>query len=222
MKNVLILAGSPRKKGNSAALCRMFAQGAEEAGSKVETIFLRDKKIGFCLACYHCRDHGGVCAIKDDMAEILDKMNAADVIVMASPVYFYSVDAQMKALIDRCVARWRTIKNKTFYYIMTSAEDSDTVMDTTLQCLRGLALCLDGSVEGGVIYGKGVYEAGAIAGRPVNQPVLDLLQDIASARGHENPRYRPDRSFRNRAWLHGHGSRLWEARAPLRNGFPSA
>ncbi len=115
MKNVLILAGSPRKKGNSAALCRMFAQGAEEAGSKVETIFLRDKKIGFCLACYHCRDHGGVCAIKDDMAEILDKMNAADVIVMASPVYFYSVDAQMKALIDRCVARWRTIKNKTFY-----------------------------------------------------------------------------------------------------------
>ena len=103
MKNVLILAGSPRKKGNSAALCRMFAQGAEEAGSKVETIFLRDKKIGFCLACYHCRDHGGVCAIKDDMAEILDKMNAADVIVMASPVYFYSVDAQMKALIDRRV-----------------------------------------------------------------------------------------------------------------------
>ena len=152
----------------------MFAQGAEEAGSKVETIFLRDKKIGFCLACYHCRDHGGVCAIKDDMAEILDKMNAADVIVMASPVYFYSVDAQMKALIDRCVARWRTIKNKTFYYIMTSAEDSDTVMDTTLQCLRGLALCLDGSVEGGVIYGKGVYEAGAIAGSPVMQEAYEM------------------------------------------------
>ena len=174
MKNVLILAGSPRKKGNSAALCRMFAQGAEEAGSKVETIFLRDKKIGFCLACYHCRDHGGVCAIKDDMAEILDKMNAADVIVMASPVYFYSVDAQMKALIDRCVARWLTIKNKTFYYIMTSAEDSDTVMDTTLQCLRGLAMCLDGSVEGGVIYGKGVYEASAIAGRPVMQEAYEM------------------------------------------------
>ncbi len=77
----------------------------------------------------------------------------------------------MKALIDRCVARWRTIKNKTFYYIMTSAEDSDTVMDTTLQCLRGLALCLDGSVEGGVIY---VYEAGAIAGRPVMQEAYEM------------------------------------------------
>lgn len=54
-KRILILAGSPRKNGNSAALCRAFAQGAEESGHQVETIFLRDKKIGYCLACYHCK-----------------------------------------------------------------------------------------------------------------------------------------------------------------------
>ena len=117
-KRILILAGSPRKNGNSAALCRAFAQGAEESGHHVETIFLRDKKIGYCLACYHCKKSGGICIIKDDMADILDKMNAADVLVMASPVYFYSVDAQMKALIDRTVAQWLTIKNEEFYYIM--------------------------------------------------------------------------------------------------------
>ena len=111
-KKILILAGSPRKNGNSAALCRAFARGAEESGHQVETVFLRDRKIGYCLACYHCQKGGGVCAIKDDMAGILDSMNDADVIVMASPVYFYSVDAQMKALIDRTVARWLTIKNK--------------------------------------------------------------------------------------------------------------
>ena len=102
-KRILILAGSPRKNGNSAALCRDFARGAEDSGHQVETIFLRDKKIGFCLACYHCKKSGGICIIKDDMADILDKMNAADVLVMASPVYFYSVYAQMKALIDRTV-----------------------------------------------------------------------------------------------------------------------
>ena len=102
-KRILILAGSPRKNGNSVALCRAFARGAEESGHQVETIFLRDKKIGFCLACYHCKKSGGICIIKDDMADILEKMNAADVFVMASPVYFYSVDAQMKALIDRRV-----------------------------------------------------------------------------------------------------------------------
>lgn len=119
-KRVLILAGSPRKNGNSAALCRAFARGAEESGHQVEMVFLRDRKIGYCLACYHCKKSGGICIIKDDMADILDKMNAADVIVMASPVYFYSVDAQIKALIDRTVAQWLTIKDKEFYYIMTA------------------------------------------------------------------------------------------------------
>ncbi len=153
MKNILILAGSPRKNGNSAMLCQEFERGAKDAGNNVELIYLRDKKIGYCLACYYCKNHDGVCIIKDDMAEILDKMNAADVIVMASPVYFYAVDAQMKALIDRTVAQWLKIRDKTFYYIMSAAEDTPTVMDCTLGCMRGLARCLKGSKEGGVIYG---------------------------------------------------------------------
>ena len=67
---------------------------ARRKGHKVEKVFLRSKKIGYCLACYHCKNHGGVCAIKDDMAELLDTMNSADVVVMASPVYFYSIDAR--------------------------------------------------------------------------------------------------------------------------------
>lgn len=173
-KQIFILAGSPRKNGNSAALCRAFARGAEESGHQVETIFLRDKKIGYCQACYHCKNSGGVCAIKDDTADILEKIKAADVIVMASPVYFYSIDAQVKALIDRIVAQWLTIKNKEFYYIMTAAEDSDTVMDCTLECFRGLAKCLEGSIERGVIYGKGVYEAGEIESKPTMQEAYTM------------------------------------------------
>lgn len=173
-KQILILAGSPRKNGNSAALCSAFARGALESGHQVETVFLRDKKIGYCLACYHCKNNGGVCAVKDDMAEMLDKIQAADVIVMASPVYFYSIDAQMKALIDRTVAQWLSIKNKEFYYIMTAAEDSDTVMDCTLECFRGFARCLEGSIERGVIYGKGVYEAGKIESRPAMREACEM------------------------------------------------
>ena len=178
MKKVLILAGSPRKNGNSAALCQEFARGAKEACNDVELIYLRDKKIGYCFACYYCKDHDGVCVIKDDMAEILDKMNAADIIVMASPVYFYSIDAQMKALIDRTVAQWLKIRDKTFYYSMTAAEDSDWVMDCTLECMRGLAKCLEGSIEGGIIYGKGVYEAGAIKNKPVMNEAYELGKTI--------------------------------------------
>ena len=161
-KKVLILSGSPRKGGNSDLLCDEFLRGAREGGHQAEKIFLRDKKIAPCSACYFCAKNGGRCAIEDDMAGILDKMQAADVIVMASPVYFYSIDAQMKALIDRCVARWTNIPNKEFYYIMTAAEDSRTVMGGTLACFRGFAVCLDGAKEMGVIQAKGFYEAGAV------------------------------------------------------------
>ncbi|MDD3795072.1 MAG: flavodoxin family protein [Lachnospiraceae bacterium] len=176
-KNVLILSGSPRKGGNSDLMCDQFLKGAQESGNQVEKIFLRSKKVAPCNACYYCKN-GGQCAIKDDMTEILDKMQAADVIVMASPVYFYSIDAQMKAVIDRSVARWTNIPNKEFYYIMTAAEDSADVMDCTLECFRGFARCLNGSKEMGVVYGKGVYEAGAIQGMPAMQKAYEMGRQV--------------------------------------------
>ena len=165
-KKILILSGSPRRGGNSDLLCDEFLRGAAEAGNIVEKVFLRDNKIGFCTACYACRDNGSVCAIQDDVAGLLMKLHQADVIVMASPVYFYSIDGQMKTFIDRCLAQWTKIKNKEFYYIMTAAEASETVMDCTLECFRGFAACLSGSVEKGVIYGKGAYEKGEIRATP--------------------------------------------------------
>ena len=116
-KKVLILSGSPRKGGNSDLLCDEFMRGAADAGNEVEKIRIADEKIGYCSACYCCRTSGGVCAKKDDMAKILQKMIDADVIVLASPVYFYSIAAQLKAVIDRTVARWTEVKNKEFYYI---------------------------------------------------------------------------------------------------------
>ena len=177
-KKVLILSGSPRKGGNSDLLCDEFLRGAQESGNQVEKVFLRSKKVAPCNACYYCKNSGGKCAIPDDMAETLDKMQAADVIVMASPVYFYSIGAQMKAVIDRSVARWTNIPNKEFYYIMTAAEDSDTVMDCTLECFRGFAACLDGAQEKGVIYGKGVYEAGAIKGLPAMREAYEMGKQV--------------------------------------------
>lgn len=125
MKKVLILSGSPRKGGNSDTLCDEFMKGAIEAGNEVEKVFVADKNIGYCKACYACKDTG-ICAIKDDMAEVLQKMLDADVIVLSSPVYFYSISAQLKAVIDRTVARWLEFRDKEFYYIMTATEDKNT------------------------------------------------------------------------------------------------
>ncbi len=104
-KNVLILSSSPRRGGNSDRLCDRFAEGAREAGHDVEKIFLKDLRIGYCTGCGTCFEGRRPCPQHDDAAEVLDKMVAADVIVMATPVYFYTLSAQMKTLIDRACAR---------------------------------------------------------------------------------------------------------------------
>ena len=161
-KKVLILSGSPRKGGNSDLLCGEFARGAQENGNEVEIIRVAAKKIAPCSGCYYCRAHNGECAHKDGMAEVLQKMIDADVIVMASPVYFYSIDAQMKTVIDRTLVQWTKLPDKEVYYIMTAADSEDEAFDTSLACFRGFAVCLKGSKEMGVIRGGGVYEAGTV------------------------------------------------------------
>ena len=164
MKNVLILSGSPRRNGNSDLLCDAFFRGAEDAGNQVEKIFIRDKKIGYCNACYGCRKTGK-CVIKDDMAEILEKMLKADVIVMASPVYFYGIDAQIKTVIDRTYACWKDIKDKELYYIVSCAENADACVDMAVENVNGWEICLPNAVRKGVVYGKGVYGSGEIKGK---------------------------------------------------------
>lgn len=173
-KKILILSGSPRKGGNSDLLCDEFMRGAKEAGNDVTKINIASKKIAPCHACYFCREHGGECVCKDDMAEILQAMIDADVLVLASPVYFYSIDAQLKAVIDRTVARWTEVKNKEFYYIMTCADESRSAMDTTLACLRGYADCVNGAKEMGVVYGTGVYKKGEIRNAPVMREAYEM------------------------------------------------
>lgn len=161
-KKVLILSGSPRKGGNSDLLCDEFLRGAAEAGNDVEKIRVAERKIGYCSACYYCVKSGGVCTKKDDMAEVLQKMIDADVLVLSSPVYFYAIDAQLKSVIDRTVARWTEIKDKEFYYIVTCADEDREAQETTLACFRGFADCVKGAVEKGIIYGTGVYKPGEI------------------------------------------------------------
>ncbi len=161
MKKVLILSGSPRKGGNSDLLCDEFMRGAIESGNEVTKINVAEKKVAPCRACYACKESGN-CIIKDDMADILQAMIDADVLVLASPVYFYSIDAQLKAVIDRTVARWLEVKDKEFYYIATCADNEKASIETTLACFRGYADCVEGAKEMGVIYGTGVYEKGEV------------------------------------------------------------
>jgi len=104
-KKILVLLGSPRKKGNSTMLAEQIIKGAEAAGAIVEKIYLHGEKIAPCQACYACRkkDSKG-CAIDDDMQPIYQKLIEADAWVIASPVYWFTMSAQTKLFLDRCFA----------------------------------------------------------------------------------------------------------------------
>ena len=162
-KKVLIISSTPRKGGNSDKLCDAFAEGAKEAGNKVEKVRISDLKIGYCTGCYACQK-AGKCAIKDDARKVIDKMMAADVIVLASPVYFYSICAQLKALIDRTVVIYPDLTNKRFYYLLTMADTDRAKFDGPIAALRGFLDCYEGSKEAGMVCADGVYELGAIEG----------------------------------------------------------
>ena len=177
-KKVLILSGSPRKGGNSDLLCDEFMRGAINSGNSVEKVNIAEKNIGYCRGCYYCEKSGGKCIIKDDMAEVLQKMIDADVIVLSSPVYFYSIDAQLKAVIDRTVARWLEVKNKEFYYIVTCADTEKQSCERTVECFRGYADCVEGAKEMGVIYGTGAYRKGEIVGKSQMKQAYEMGKNV--------------------------------------------
>lgn len=179
MKKVLILSSTPRKGGNSDILCDAFAYGAREAGNEVEKIRVADLKIGYCTGCYACQKTG-ICAIKDDARGVIDKMMAADVIVLASPVYFYTICAQLKALIDRTVVIFPNLTNKKFCYILTMADTNRKMFDGSLAALRGFLDCYEGSEECGSVLADGVYEKGAVNGTKFVAEARKLGKGISS------------------------------------------
>jgi multimeric flavodoxin WrbA len=111
-KQVLVILGSPRRKGNSSTLAARISRGAKSAGAEVETVFLQDLKISPCRGCDTCQKHDSKgCAIKDDMQEIYPKLIKADAWVIASPVYWFTMSAQTKMFMDRCYALPAYAKN---------------------------------------------------------------------------------------------------------------
>ena len=162
MKKVLIISSSPRKGGNSDLLCDRFQAGAESAGHSVEKIFLKNYNIGYCRGCGVCNTTHK-CVQADDMAALREKFVSADVIVLATPVYFYSMDGQLKTFIDRTVPRYTEIANKDFYYILTAADTDKESLARTVEGLRGFTLdCLPNANEAGIIYGTGAWQIGEI------------------------------------------------------------
>lgn len=163
-KSILIISSSPRRGGNSEILCEQFKKGAEEASHTVEMINLNDYDIKFFAKQeYQQRDNADDA---DDAIRIIQKMAAADVIVLSSPVYFYSMTGQMKTLIDRVYHYEKDLKSKEFYYIITATDNNEQALEGTIQGFRGFIHCLYDSREIGIVRGHGARESGAILKKP--------------------------------------------------------
>ena len=173
-KKVLILSTSPRRNSNSEALAEACAKGAAEAGNNVEIIRMREKNVRFCLGCFACQ-RTGKCVIKDDMAEIVPKMEQADVLVFATPIYYYEMSGQMKTLLDRAnplfVADYRF---RDVYLLSSAAEDEDYVPQRAQSGLEGWIECFEKARLAGTVFGGGVTETGEIQGSPALEKAYEM------------------------------------------------
>ena len=147
-KKVMIICGSPRKKGNTMTLVNWVKTGAEEAGAKVELVDAArlDYKTNGCIACYGCQKSDDFkCVIKDDAADILARMHEQEVIVFASPVYFMGVTAQLKLLFDRMFSLVKICSDGTFKHclqkpkfglIATAGGDENSGLNLTIENIK--------------------------------------------------------------------------------------
>ena len=165
MKKVVVISSTPRRGGNSEVLAKEFARGAVDSGHSVEVIDLRDYHLNYCVACYSCTE-SGKCVIGDGMNEITEKLLEADVIVLATPVYFYSMSGQLKVFIDRLVPSYTKIKAD-IYIIATQWDEDKSMMEKVIEAIRGCTVdCFEGCEEKGVIYGAGLNDVGDVEGKP--------------------------------------------------------
>lgn len=161
-KKVLIISTSFRKGGNSDILADEFAKGAAKAGNHVEKIYLHGKTIKFCTGCLSCQSKPG-CVLKDDANDIVEKMLNADVIVFATPIYFYEMTGQMKTLLDRTNPLFPSEYSFREIYLLAASADNDPAsMDGAVKGLEGWIACFEEARLSGVIRGTGADSLGSI------------------------------------------------------------
>ena len=166
MKNVLIISTSPRKGGNSECLAAEFARGAQEAGNRVETMYFREKNVGFCKGCLACSKTNR-CVIRDDAAEFVEKMLAADVIVFATPIYYYEMSGQMKTLLDRGNPMYSADYSfRDIYLLSAAADDEENAPKRAESGLEGWIECFPKARLAGTVFAGGVNSVGDIKGHP--------------------------------------------------------
>ncbi len=178
MKKILVISTSLRNRSNSHELAESFARGAEESGNEVELISLHGKDIKFCIGCLSCQTTGK-CVIKDDAPEITSKMHDADVIVFATPIYYYEMCGQMKTLLDRANPLYGSDYHFSDIYLLASAaEDESHVPERAVSGLQGWIDCFERAGLAGSVFAGGVNSPGEISGHKSLKEAYEMGKSI--------------------------------------------
>lgn len=193
MAKVLAVYGSPRRKGNTAQLMKQAVAGAREAGAQVEEVVLRDLKMSPCLEIYGCKKEGR-CAIKDDFQELYDKLKSCDGLILASPIFFYTVSAHTKIMMDRCQSLWvkkywiderpfgELDPNKKALFICLGATKGKKLFDGVLLTVKYFLDTLDMGLWKSLLY-RGLDFEGEVEKKPeyleeAHQAGADLAREL--------------------------------------------
>ena len=152
-KSVLIISGSPRKGGNTDLLCDAFARDEQRVGNRANEA-------------------------EDDVPMLVDKMVQADVIVLASPVYYMNITGQLKTFIDRTFGRYREMKDKEFFYLTACADPEESTADWAINGFRGFVMCLPNPTERGMVKAIGMGRKGAVKGSRYEDEAYNLGKHI--------------------------------------------
>lgn len=173
---VLGIYGSPRKGGNTDQLLDRALEGAEAAGAEISRVYARDLKMGGCIGCGGC-DKTGKCVVDDDMQTVYPLLAEADIVILASPIYFYGLTAQVKALVDRSQAMWsrkmlekspeerKTYTSGKGYFIAVGATRGKRLFEGAQMIARYFFDALDMSYEAGLLLDR-LEERKAVQKKP--------------------------------------------------------
>lgn len=161
-KKIVIISSSMRKGSNSETLAKEFEKGAKETDNEVEIIYLRDYEINFCKGCMACLKTKK-CVIKDNTTEVMEKVRTADILVFASPIYYYAICGQLKTFLDRMNPIYSAGHHfKQVYLLLTAADEEETAMEGAIKDVNGWISCFDGVELSGVVKGTNTDNIGDI------------------------------------------------------------
>lgn len=178
-KRVLILSTSLRPGANSELLARQFAQGAREAGHEVDFVSLAGRDIRFCRGCLACQATGR-CVIRDDADAIVqEKMLRAEVLVFATPIYYYGMSGQMKTLLDRANPLYSAKPAfREVWLLACAAEEGEEVWRRAAEGLGGWIECFPQAKLAGVVFGGGVTAPGEVRSGAAMQRALEAGRSL--------------------------------------------